>query len=61
MDRIIERRKDRRVDRSGYGKLDKERVKIWKKWSEEERWSVRESKLRGIERKMERKKVENGR
>ena len=30
------------------------------KWSEAERWSVRESRLRGIERKMERK-VEYGR
>ena len=27
MDRVIERRKERRVNRSGYGSLDKERVK----------------------------------
>ena len=43
-------------------KYSKERVKREnierrrEKWSEAVRWSVRESRLRGIERKMERKK-----
>jgi len=47
--------------------LDKERVmrenieRRREKLSEAERWSVRESRLREIKRKMERKKVEYGR
>ena len=52
------RRKEERVKREN---IERRR----EKWSEAERWSVRESRLRGIERKMERKmerkKVENGR
>ena len=36
-------------------------MKRERKWSEAERWSVRESRVRGIERKIERKKVEYGR
>src|SRR4029434_4726134 len=51
-ERKVEWKKERRESEEG---------KYWKKerkWSEAERWSVRESRVRGIERKIERKKAE---
>ena len=51
-------KKERRVEEGKKsGRRKEERVKRERKWSEAERWSVRESRVRGIERK----KVEYGR
>ena len=51
-------KKERRVEEGKKsGRRKEERVKRERKWSEAERWSVRESRVRGIERKKEKERA----